>query len=168
LSPRRAIDVLTDLIGRSVAWCALLMVLITLVVVALRYLFSEGSIVLQESVMYLHALVFMLGIPYALRHDAHVRVDVISSRLSERQRAVVEIVGHLIFLLPLCITVFVTSLPYVAASWRVLEGSGEVGGIPLVFLLKTLIPLTALLLAMQAVAETGRRIPLLRAAGSAR
>jgi len=168
LSVRRAIDVLTDLIGRSAAWCALLMVLITLVVVALRYLFSEGSIVLQESVMYLHALLSMLGIPYALRHDAHVRVDVISTRLSERQRAIVDIVGHLIFLLPLCITVFVTSLPYVAASWRVLEGSGEVGGIPAVFLLKTLIPLTAVLLALQAVAETGRRIQLLRAAGSAR
>lgn len=163
MSPLRAIDSVTDLIGRSAAWCALLMVLITLVVVALRYLFSVGSIPLQESVMYLHALLFMLGIPYALRHDAHVRVDVISNRLSERQRAIVDLVGHLILLLPLCVTVFVTSLPYVAASWRVLEGSGEVGGIHAVFLLKTLIPLTAALLALQAVAEAGRGVLLLRA-----
>lgn len=161
-------DAVTDLIGRAAAWCALLMVLITLVVVALRYLFNEGSIPLQESVMYLHGLMFMLGIPYALRHDAHVRVDVLSGRLTERQRNVVEIVGHLLFLLPLCITVFVTSLPYVAASWRVLEGSSEVGGIPAVFLLKTLIPLTAILLGLQAVAETARRILLLRTDRSAR
>lgn len=161
------IDALTDLLGRSIAWCALLMVLLTLVVVALRYLFDQGSILLQESVMYFHALLFMLGIPYALRHDGHVRVDVLSSRLTPHRRAILELVGHVVFMLPLTGTVIVTSLPYVAASWRVLEGSGEVGGVPAVFLLKTLIPVTAALLTLQTLAEICRRAAELRALRSA-
>ncbi len=141
------------------------MVLVTLLIVVLRYAFNEGAIVLQEAVMYMHALLFMLGIPYALRHDAHVRVDVLSARLSERCRAIIEIIGHGVFLVPVAVTIIYLSLPYVAASWRVLEGSSEVGGIPAVFLLKTLIPLRASLLLLQGLVETARAVARLRGEG---
>ena len=113
--------------------------------------------------MYMHAVVFMLGIPYALKHDVHVRVDVFAERLGKRGRAWVDVLGHLLFLVPVCVTILVFSLPYVASSWRVLEGSSEVGGIPGVFLLKTLIPLSAALLLLQGLAEVVRLVPELNA-----
>ena len=109
----------------------------------LRYAFNEGAIMLQESVIYMHALVFMLGIPYALKENQHVRVDLIYARLGERQRTLIDIVGHLTCLLPVCVFILYFSFGYVINSWQVLEGSPEVGGIPGVFLLKTLIPIMA-------------------------
>jgi TRAP-type mannitol/chloroaromatic compound transport system permease small subunit len=138
------------------------MVLVTLLVVLLRYLFGQGAILLQESVIYMHGLVFMLGIPYALHHNNHVRVDVFAARLGERGRNWVELIGHLLFLVPVSITLFLYSLPYVSASWRVFEGSAEVGGIPGIFLLKTLIPLMAVMLLLQGIAEIIRLIQELR------
>ena len=77
------------------------MVLITIAVVVLRYVFDTGTIALQEAVMYLHGSVFMLGLGYTLQHNAHVRVDVLAQRLSSRARAWIDLLGHLVFLLPL-------------------------------------------------------------------
>jgi TRAP-type mannitol/chloroaromatic compound transport system permease small subunit len=138
------------------------MVALTVLVVTLRYAFNQGSILLQEAVMYLHALVFMLGIPYALKQNAHVRVDVLHGRLSDRGRAMVDLLGHLLFLAPVSLTIVVYSYGYVMNSWYILERSSEVGGIPGVFLLKTLIPLTALLLLLQGLAESLRCLRRLR------
>ncbi len=145
-----------------VAWLLPVMVVITMVVVVLRYAFNGGSILLQESVLYLHALVFLLGIPYALKHDAHVRVDIVYTRLDPRRRAMVDLAGHLLFLVPVSLAIVIYSQPYVARSWRILEASPEVGGIPGVFLLKTLIPVTAALLLLQGIAEIVRCIRTLR------
>jgi TRAP-type mannitol/chloroaromatic compound transport system permease small subunit len=131
-------------------------------VVTLRYAFNQGSILLQEAVMYLHALVFMLGIPYALTQNAHVRVDVLHGRVSDRGRAMVDLLGHLLVLVPVSLTIVVYSYGYVMNSWYILERSSEVGGIPGVFLLKTLIPLTALLLLLQGLAESLRCLRRLR------
>lgn len=147
------------------AWLLPAMVFVTLAVVVLRYAFGEGSIILQESVMYMHALVFMLGIPYALKADSHVRVDVLYSRLGPRGRALVDLAGHLLALLPVAIVMIIYSRTYVANAWRVGEGSAEVGGIPGIFLLKTLIPLCAVLLLLQGVAEIGRCLATLRSRG---
>ncbi|MEQ8858273.1 MAG: TRAP transporter small permease subunit [Pseudomonadales bacterium] len=138
------------------------MVLTTLAIVVLRYAFSQGAIVLQEGVLYLHGMVFMLGIPYALKENAHVRVDLVYARLGARGRAVVDLVGHVFGLLPVALAMLAYSYGYVANSWRILEGSSEVGGIPGVFLLKTLIPLTAVLLTLQGIAEIGRCLETLR------
>lgn len=144
------------------AWLLPLMVLVTLAVVILRYAFGQGSILLQESVMYMHALTFMLGIPYALKEDAHVRVDLFYSRLGSRGRALVNLTGHLLALVPVAIVMVLYSRNYVANAWRVGEGSAEVGGIPGIFLLKTLIPVCAGLLLLQSVAEIGRCLIALR------
>lgn len=138
------------------------MVAVTLLVVILRYAFGQGSIALQESIMYMHGLVFMLGIPYALKEDAHVRVDLVYARLSPRGRAWVDLIGHLFALLPVAAVMFLYSQNYVAAAWRIHEGSPEVGGLPGIFLLKTLIPATAVLLALQGLAGITRCILLLR------
>jgi len=148
------------------AWLTFLMALVTVLIVVLRYAFSEGAIMLQESVIYMHSLVFMLAIPYALRHDRHVRVDLVYARLAPRTRTWVDLVGHLIFLLPVCGLILYTSVSYVGSSWRVLEGSPEVGGIPAIFLLKTLIPIMAATLLTQGLAEIARAVLVLGGRGS--
>jgi len=138
------------------------MVLATVLVVVLRYAFNVGAIVVQETVLYLHAVTFMLGIPYALKHNAHVRVDLIYSRMGPRVRAGVDLCGHLLFLVPVSVAIVVFSHTYVMNSWRILERSPEVGGLPAVFLLKSLIPLMGILLLMQGLAEIARCILTLR------
>lgn len=137
------------------------MVLGTTLIVVLRYALNQGSILLQEAVLYLHAVVFMLGIPYALKADAHVRVDLIYGRLGVRARTAIDLIGHVLFLLPVAAAIYLYSQGYVARSWRILEGSSEVGGIPGVFLLKTLIPVMAVLLVLQGLAEIARCIRVL-------
>ena len=147
------------------AWLIGLMALITFAIVLFRYGLNLGAIAVQESVLYLHAIAFMLGIPYALKTDEHVRVDVVYSRLSTRSRAWVNLLGHCLFLLPVAASLFWLSLPYVGASWRILEGSPEVGGIPGVFLLKTLIPFTSALLFLQGLAGISRAVRAIRSQG---
>lgn len=122
-------------------------------VVILRYVFNIGIVALQESVVYLHGSVFMLGIAYTLKEQAHVRVDIVYSRLSNKRKALVDMTGTLIFLLPFASFIFWTSLDYVSFSWSMLETSSEPGGLPGVFLLKTLIPVLAALLFLQGISE---------------
>lgn len=135
--------------GRAVAWFAVLMVLVTFLIVVLRYSLNINSIAIQELVVYLHSAMFMLGAAYTLKHDEHVRVDIFLRRFSKRTAAIVEIAGVFLLLLPTCLFIFWVSLDYVAASWSILEGSRESGGMPGVFLVKTLIPLSMALLALQ-------------------
>ena len=122
------------------------MMLITCVVVVLRYVFNEGWIALQESVMYLHALLLLLGAAYTFKHNGHVRVDIFYTKMPDRKRALVDLLGTLFFLVPFCLFILATAWPYVASSWKVLEGSREAGGLPLVFLLKSLILVMPVLL----------------------
>lgn len=146
------LDRIAEITGRSIAWLTLAMVLITFAVVVLRYGLAIGSIALQESVSYLHALVFMLGAAYTLKHDSHVRVDIFYQKASRRTRAWTDLLGTLLLLFPTCIFILVSSLDYVAAAWSIQEGSREAGGLDGVFLLKTVIPLMALLLLLQGCA----------------
>lgn len=156
------IDVLNETIGRVVAWFSLIMALLMVGVVLMRYLFDMGTLVLQESILYLHGFGFMLAIPYTLMKGGHVRVDVLYGRMSARNRCLVDLTGHLFLLLPVCIFIFWTSLPYVGASWRILEGSADIGGIPAVFVLKTLIPVLTALLFLQGLREVVRSLRGLR------
>jgi TRAP-type mannitol/chloroaromatic compound transport system permease small subunit len=143
------LDRIAEITGRCIAWLTLGMVLITFAVVVLRYGLQIGSIALQESVTYLHAIVFMLGAAYTLKHDGHVRVDIFYQKASPRTRAWTNLLGTLFLLFPVCVFIFVSSLDYVASSWSIHEGSRETGGLDGVFLLKTVIPLMALLLLLQ-------------------
>ncbi len=151
--------------GRAVSWLTLAMVLATVAVVVMRYAFGQGLIWLQESINWMHAAVFMLGAAYTLKADAHVRVDVFYREMSERGRAIVNLVGTLVFLLPLCAYLVAESWEYVELSWRIGERSREAGGLPMLYLLKSLIPLMALLLALQGIAGGLGALLRLRAAG---
>ncbi len=135
--------------GHMIAWLAVLMTLAQLLAVMLLFFFSEGSIKLQESIIYMHGALFMLAAGYTLRHDGHVRVDIFHSRAGERRRALIDLGGALFFLLPVCALIVISALPYAAASWRIGEGSRETSGLQIVYLLKSVIPLTGLLLGAQ-------------------
>ena len=145
------IDRLSEWAGRALAWLTLAMVIVTVVIVAGRYALDENSIALQESVVWLHGLVLMLGLGYTLKHDAHVRVDVFYRRLGERGRAVVDLAGTALLLLPLCAFIFWSSWGFVVDAWALGERSREAGGLPALYLLKTAIPIAAVLLALQGV-----------------
>lgn len=157
----RSIDRFTDVCGRLLAWLLLAMALLTTAVVVLRYGFNTGSIMAQEAIIYLHGCVFMLGAAYTLQHDGHVRVDIFYRKFSPRGQAWINAVGGILFLMPLCGFILVSSWDYVAASWVIRESSAEAGGVPAVFLLKTLLPLLALNLFLQALAETLRNAMIL-------
>lgn len=158
------IEGLSERTGQAVGWLALVMVLVMFTVVVLRYGFSIGSIALQESVRYLHATVFLVGAAFALKHEAHVRVDIFYRQMSPHGQALVDTLGGLMLLLPTCLFILFVSLPYVSESWRLLEGSREAGGLPAVFLLKTLIPVAMGLLALQGLVQAVRSIRRLRLA----
>jgi len=155
------LDRLAETTGRLLAWLTLAMVLTTVTIVILRYLFNSGSIALQESVTYLHATVFMLGAAYTLKHDAHVRVDIIYQKLTPRGRAWVDLLGTMLLLFPVCLFILYSSLDYVASSWAIQEGSREAGGLDGVYLLKTAMPVMAILLLLQGCSMLLRNILLI-------
>ncbi len=139
-------------LGRSISWLNLLMAIIVFVIVILRYWFSIGSVALQESVTYLHAALFMLGISYTLQHNGHVRVDIFYRTFSARRRAQVDLVGLVVFLIPTCVLIISSSWDYVVASWATGERSEENSGIAFVYGLKTLMIIMPALLMIQGVA----------------
>ena len=152
----RFVDGLNDGIGRAVAWLTLAMVLVTCLVVALRYGFSLGWVWMQESYVWMHGLVFMLGAAYTLLHDAHVRVDIVYRPATVRYRALVDLCGSLLLVIPVVALVAWVSYPYVAASWSKLESSREAGGLEGLFLLKTVLLVFCALVALQALSMAAR------------
>lgn len=143
---------ITSVLVRPLRWLALVMVLLTFTIVLLRYALNSGGALLPETVMYLHGTFFMLAIALGISENTHVRVDILYSRRIPAQQQWIDLAGHVLFLLPVAVFMIWVSLPYVSSSWQILEGSSEVGGIPGVFLLKTLMPLTGLLLLKQGIA----------------
>jgi TRAP-type mannitol/chloroaromatic compound transport system permease small subunit len=155
------IDRLTTGIGRAVAWLALAVVLLQFALVVARYLFGLGSIWATESVIYAHATLFMLAAAWTLRAGGHVRVDVFYAEATPRTRAKIDLAGSVLLLLPFSTVLVWLSVPYAARSWAILERSQETSGLPLVYLLKTLIPLFAFLMALQGIAQAIRAIQAL-------
>lgn len=155
------IDRLNLHVGRAIAWTALAMVLVQFTVVLMRYVFGVGSIWLQESVIYFHALLFMVGAGYTLLHGGHVRVDIFYREASDKYKAIVDLGGVILLLLPVCALILITAFPYVSASWRILEQSTETSGIPAVYLLKTLILVFGGLLAVQGLSLACRSLLVL-------
>ena len=155
------IDRLTTTVGRAVAWLALAIVLLQFALVVARYLFGLGSIWLTETVIYGHATLFMLAAAWTLRVGGHVRVDVFYAEAGPRTRAKIDLAGAVLLLLPFSAVLVWLSVPYAARSWAILERSQETSGLPLVFALKTLIPLFALLMALQGIAQAIRSLSAL-------
>lgn len=149
-----AADKLHRIFGNLIAWLTFAMALTTLLLVGLRYLVGGGNLILvQETVIYLHAITFMLGAGWTLGRNAHVRVDVFYRRWSKRTRAWIDALGTLVFLMPVAFFILFSSLDFVGQSWAIREASGDPGGIPTLYLLKSLIPTMAVLLILQGLIE---------------
>lgn len=157
------LDSVNRAVGLAVRWLALAMVLVQFVIVLLRYVFGISDIALNESVLYMHATLFMLGAGWTLLADKHVRVDIFYAKAGERAQARIDIFGHLVLLIPSMAALLWWSFPSVRSAWRIMEGPISVGGIPASFLLKTLIPAFCILLIVQSVACVLRNIARLRA-----
>jgi len=156
------VDAINLRVGRLVMWLTVLMALIQFAIVILRYVFSIGFIPMQESVWYLLGIIFMLGAGFTLRHDGHVRVDVYYREAAPRRKALIDLAGAILFVIPLCVATGYLAVPYILQSWMVFEGSTEVSGLPFIFLLKTVIWLFALLVGLQGAALAVRAILALR------
>ena len=143
-------------VGRAATWCCLFVVLVEFAVVVMRYAFGVGSIRMQESALYAHAALFMLAAAWTLQADGHVRVDIFYVQAKPRTRAVVDFLGALVFLGPFAVVLLMLSVPYAARSWAIFERSPQPSGLPYVYVLKTLIPLFALLIGLQGIAQAIR------------
>ena len=156
------IDSLNTQIGRAAAWLVLVVVLLQFALVVARYLFGLGSLWLSETVIYAHATLFLLAGAWTLSVGAHLRVDIFYADASLRAKAVIDLIGAVLLLLPFALVLLWLSWPYVKRSWAILEHSQEASGLPLVFVLKTLIPLFAVLMALQGLAQAIRAVEALR------
>ena len=146
-----AIDRMNTIGADAVRWLALIMVLVQFCIVIGRYVFGFNSIAAQESVLYMHATLFMLGAGYTLLVDKHVRVDVFYAKVSDTARRRIDIFGHIFLLIPSMVALLYWSWPSVRNSWKILEGPISVGGIEAVFLLKSLIPAFCILILLQSL-----------------
>ncbi len=153
-----ASETFIDWSGRTVSWLSLLLVLVTFIVVVLRYVFDVGSISLQETSSYLHATIFLVGMAYTMQQNAHVRVDIFYARCSEQTKAWIDLFGTVFLLLPFMLFITWISWQYIIDSWSVFEGSRQAGGLPGVFLLKSLILVMTCLLSLQAFTQIARNI----------
>ncbi|MER2606154.1 MAG: TRAP transporter small permease subunit [Siculibacillus sp.] len=162
------IEAVNDRVGRFVAWGILAIVMIQFAVVIMRYVFGFGSVWVQEAITYVYATVFMGAAGFAFVRDGHVRVDIFYREAGVRAKAVVDIVGTLLFLWPVTGLLIWVALPYVARSVAILEGSRETAGLPLVWLLKAEILMFAVMLALQGLALIVRSFEKLMAGSAAR
>ncbi|PCJ49061.1 MAG: C4-dicarboxylate ABC transporter permease [Gammaproteobacteria bacterium] len=161
----KVIEKFSNLCGRAVSWLTLLMVLLVFTVVVMRYLFELGSIPLQESITYLHGIIFLMAAAFTLQQDEHVRVDVLYRTMTHQKRAWIDLAGTLFLLFPVCITIFYLSFDYVIISWKINESSGESGGLPALYLLKSLILIMPVLMILQGFANLLKTTLFLFASG---
>lgn len=157
-------DRMAEIFGRVTAWLTILMVIMTGIVVVLRYALDAGYIWMQESIIWMHAAVFMLGAAYTLRHEEHVRVDIFYRNMSPRRRAIIDLGGVVLFLLPVCGFLAYSAYDFAAAAWSMREISREPGGLPYpaIPLLKSIVIITPITLALQGVSMILRSLVALR------
>jgi len=163
---QNTVDSFSSSLGRAVSWLTLLLVTVTFGIVVMRYVFNVGIIAIQESLLYLHSIIFLLACAYTQKDDEHVRVDIIYRPSSKKKRAWIDILGSFFLLLPLSIFLFYISWEYVASSWSYREGSREAGGLNAIYLLKTLLLIMPATLFLQALADIARCILELRTTNS--
>ena len=152
------IDKLADNIANGLLYILIALILLVFSTVFFRYVFNMSYIIVQEIIMYLHALIFMFGISYALKENSHVKIDVLYNSLNKRAQRVISIAGLVSFILPTALFIIYISIDMVTQSWVILEGSSEAGGLNLVFILKSLIPLSGVLIFLQGISELIKHI----------
>ena len=158
------VDEINAFVGRLTSWLTLVMVIVTVVIVVMRYVFDVGFIWLQEGLTWMHAAVFMLGAAYTLQEDEHVRVDIFYREMSARKRAWVNLLGVLVFLFPLCAYLAAESWDYVVSAWRIREISRDTGGLPYpaIPLLKSMLLAMPALIALQGLTLALRSFATIR------
>lgn len=164
MTPHNLFDRISNITGKIIAWLTLFMVLLTTVIVVMRYVFDAGMIWMQESVIWMHAAVFMVGAAYTLLHEEHVRVDIFYRKMSAKRRAIVDLAGVIIFLLPLCGYLALMAYDFAAMSWSINETSREPGGLPfpMIPLLKSLVIIMPVAVALQGVSMMMRALATIR------
>lgn len=165
-SVSRRLEDINRFVGQCASWMTLAVVTLTFVVVVLRYVFHVGWVWLQDLSVYTHAVIFLSVAGFTLAQNGHVRVDIFYSRLSDKKKALVEILGVLALLFPVCGLIIYQALPYVHSSWSIWEGAQNVGGLPGVFFLKSFILVYAFLLIIQGLASLLKQTDVLLTAGS--
>jgi len=155
------LDVFSEVVGRYVSWLALAMVLVQFLIVIGRYVFGVGSIPLQETIIYSHALLFLLGSACTLLHGGHVRVDIFYAKASLKLRALIDLLGSVFLLIPVCVAIFALSWTYVTGSWQISESSFESSGIAYIYLLKTMILVFCGMMILQGISMALRSILVL-------
>ena len=156
------IDKLTDNIANGLLYILIVLIVLVFSTVFFRYVFNMSYIIIQEIIMYLHALIFMFGISYALKENSHVKIDVLYNSLNKRTQSVISIAGLVSFILPTALFIIYISIDMVTQSWMILEGSSEAGGLDLVFILKSLIPISGVLIFLQGISELIKHIRVSR------
>jgi len=154
------IDIGSEWIGKAVAWFVLAMVLLVTYDVSMRYLFSSGSIALQEMEWHIFSIIFLIGAAYTFKHDDHVRLDLFyqSRFMNDYRRAWINLIGGIFFLLPFCLLIIYCSWPFVSLSYSSVEGSPDPGGLPYRWLLKAVIPLGFALLLLQGIGDIAKNL----------
>ena len=145
----KIINNVNEWFGRGVSWLLVLMVLNVFIVVVLRYLFSYGQVWMQETYVWMHSIVFLIGSGYTLLNNGHVRIDLIYSNISKKNQSIIDFFGTIFFALPVIYFLFAKSLPFVERSWYIFEKSAEVGGLPGLFLFKSVLLLFCVLFGFQ-------------------
>ena len=158
----KCINQLNLKIGHMISWLTLLLVALNIIVVLLRYLLGSNSLAIQESIGYVHAIIFMLGLAYTMQRGGHVRVDIFYRGFSKRRQALIDLIGAVLFLLPFCGLILFGSWDYVLVSWKNKETSSEVSGLSTVYLLKTLMIIMPITLALQGIAQIIESFALLK------
>lgn len=158
------LDRFSVFVGKAAAWLTLVMVIVTFVVVVMRYVFGVGLIWLQESIVWMHAFVFMMGAAYTLQQEEHVRVDIFYRNMSPARAAWTNLFGVVLFLLPLCLFLTWKAADFVAVSWQLRESSRESGGLPYPFipLLKSVLIIMPVTVALQGVSLLIKSVATLR------
>ena len=147
------IDKVIDNIAKILTYLLVSMIILVFITVIIRYMLNISYVALQELVMYFHALIFMFGVSYALREKSHVKIDIIYNSLSKKNQYFISMLGTIIFIIPTSLFIIYSSIDMVTQSWSLLEGSSEAGGLDLVFILKSVIPITGVLIFLQALSD---------------
>jgi TRAP-type mannitol/chloroaromatic compound transport system permease small subunit len=156
------IEKMNNVIGKTMGWMMLALVLLVTVDVISRYIFHTGSPIIQESEWWMFSIIFLSCAGYTFLYDEHVRVDIVYSRLSKKAQTILDIVCAFTFLFPMCVLLMATSYWYIKASWLNGEGSADPGGLPAYYILKAFIPLGFFLLTLQGVANVYRKVRVLK------
>ncbi|MAQ73307.1 MAG: permease [Gammaproteobacteria bacterium] len=150
---QKYLDSVTEAIGSFTSYIVFFMVLLVIITLFLRYVLNIGSVALQESIMYLHAFFFMAGISFSIKENSHVKIDILSQKFHDKKKNIVSILGIIFFMIPFSVFIIFISSDMVIKSWEIMEQSGEAGGLNLVYILKSIIPFTGILILLQSVSE---------------